>query len=308
MSPGLPWVCSLCIRSVRRTTSRCWRRIGEVMSSSRLSHSRVGFTLIEVLVVGAIISLLCAVLLPSLARSRRQSKNVLCRANLSEWGKIWGMYLQTNRDSFTAGIFTVGNSFDRGEWITPLRSFYYTKTNILRCPLATQRLPGHDEGGPYNTYYMPLGGNNSKGGGEEPSYGLNCWVYNPPPSVSDIQFRKTENNWRYAGRVPRPSRVPLFADTMWRGGGPSEGGTAGNPPPRNGAWGGTVCEMWHFCIDRHEGATNHLFVDSSVRRVDLKELWKLKWHRTFDTGGGWTLARGIRSVDWPVWMRGFKSY
>jgi hypothetical protein len=49
-------------------------------------------------------------------------------------------------------------------------------------------------------------------------------------------------------------------------------------------------------------------MDFSVRKVGLKELWTLKWNRTFDTAGRWTKAGGVRAEDWPEWMRGFRDY
>jgi len=66
--------------------------------------------------------------------------------------------------------------------------------------------------------------------------------------------------------------------------------------------------MMHFCIDRHNGSNNHLFMDWSVRKVALKELWTLKWHREFSTHGPWTRAGGVQPSDWPEWMRQFKEY
>lgn len=267
-----------------------------------------GFSLIEVLVVVAIIALLCSLLLPQLARARRQARNVVCMANLSQWASVWAMYCQTNRDSFSQGMVD-GSDWHRGEWVISLRSLYNTKMGILRCPVATQRRPGGEEwGGPNNTYYMPIGGSGTDTGGETPSYGINSWVYNPLPGVTAIQGRPTANNWRRPSQVKYPNQVPVFGDSMWRGGGPFEKGVKGNPPPTDGAWSGADAEMEHFCINRHDGYVNHMFMDWSVRRVGLKELWKLKWHRKFDIAGPWTRAGGCTSGDWPKWMRGFAAY
>jgi hypothetical protein len=49
-------------------------------------------------------------------------------------------------------------------------------------------------------------------------------------------------------------------------------------------------------------------MDWSVHRVGLKQLWTLKWHREYDTGGPWTKTGGALPGDWPPWMRKFKDY
>jgi prepilin-type processing-associated H-X9-DG protein len=61
-------------------------------------------------------------------------------------------------------------------------------------------------------------------------------------------------------------------------------------------------------MNRHDGAVNGLFLDWSVRRLGLKELWTLKWLRGFNTGGRWTKQGGAQPEDWPEWMRRFKDY
>jgi len=66
--------------------------------------------------------------------------------------------------------------------------------------------------------------------------------------------------------------------------------------------------MARCCINRHEGTVNCLFVDGSVRKVGLKELWTLKWHKSFNTAGPWTKAGGVSPKDWPEGMMPFKDY
>ncbi|MBP7935309.1 MAG: prepilin-type N-terminal cleavage/methylation domain-containing protein [Phycisphaerae bacterium] len=55
------------------------------------------FTLIEVLVVVAIVALLVAVLIPSLTRAREQSKNTVCMSNLRQFAYGFQFYSQDYR-------------------------------------------------------------------------------------------------------------------------------------------------------------------------------------------------------------------
>jgi prepilin-type processing-associated H-X9-DG protein len=64
----------------------------------------------------------------------------------------------------------------------------------------------------------------------------------------------------------------------------------------------------YFAINRHNEHVNGLFLDWSVRKVGIKELWTLKWHMEFNTANEWTRAGGVQPEDWPEWMRGFKDY
>src|SRR5687768_2065895 len=68
--------------------------------SYRLMRKRVGFTLIEVLVVVGIIALLTAITMPSFAEARRISKKTVCLHNLHEIGVAVHSYLLSNRDTF----------------------------------------------------------------------------------------------------------------------------------------------------------------------------------------------------------------
>ncbi len=263
------------------------------------------FTLIELLVVIAIIALLLSILMPSLQRARTQAKNVVCKSNLRQWGIIWSMYCADNNDSFCG----TGSMWPRGEWIISLRPNYETKRGIITCPMAVKRptwATGKDWwwGGPFSTYVMGTGGVGDRR--EEGSYGANTWIYNTRPGQT-INGRPTKNNWK-KNTVRNASRIPVMGDAMFRGGGPMESGVRGAPPEFNGEWSGPDAEMKHFAIDRHNESTNHLFMDSSVRKVGIKELWTLKWHREFDTSGINTVAGGSRAGNWPEWMRTFEDF
>ena len=272
---------------------------------------RQGFTLVELLVVIAIIALLMAILMPALNRVKKQAKSVACKVTLHQWSLIWGLYCEDNDNKFCeAG----GLGWKRGTWIIALRSQWETRTDILRCRMAVKRrLDGKEWGGPLNTYVMGSGGFLDLR--EECSFGANNWIYDFPAGLANIQNRPTEWNWRTPD-VSGGNNIPVFADTMWRGGGPFTGGKflpddipdRGSPPVYDGEWSGASSEMKHFCINRHNERINMLFMDWSSREVGLKELWTLKWHRFFSTSGPWTMAGLVEPRDWPEWMRNFKDY
>ena len=286
------------------------------LSEAKISNSERkrylhGFTLIELLVVIAIIALLMGILMPALQRVKKQARSAACMANMHQWSQIWSMYCQDNDGFFCTDSDNRNIGWRRGTWIVALRSHYRTKSGILFCPHARKRLdnmPNH--GGPTRTYIMGTGGDENRQ--EEASYGANCWIYKPLPHEDDIQGRPVKWNWKTAD-VRGGNNIPIFGDSMWRGGGPFyDGGSATSrrikPPDFHGQWSGAGYEMMHFAIDRHDGFVNHAFLDWSIRKVGIKELWTLKWHRQFNTTGAWTQAGSVQPDDWPEWMRKFKEY
>ncbi len=68
------------------------------------SRRRAAFTLVELLVVVAIIALLISVLLPALRAARQQAKRSVCLANVQQLLKGWGFYLDDNQEFFLQGI------------------------------------------------------------------------------------------------------------------------------------------------------------------------------------------------------------
>ncbi|MHC4805746.1 MAG: hypothetical protein ACYTBX_05710, partial [Planctomycetota bacterium] len=103
---------------------------------------------------------------------------------------------------------------------------------------------------------------------------------------------------------------PVMADGVWRADGqpyPQDDPPSYEGEPRTGV-GTAGNEMRIFCVNRHEGGINVLFMDWTTRKVGLKELWTLKWHRNFNISGPWTRAGLVQPSDWPQWMRNFKDY
>jgi len=265
-----------------------------------------GFTLIELLVVIAIIALLLSILMPALTKVKKQAKDVVCKSNLHQWGLIWKMCVDDNNGRFSDGILSTGG-WIRGEWAELLREYWQDqgREKLLTCPSAVRDLPGENHGGPEHSYHV-----DDATDPELASYGMNIWAFNRSGSEAKedgpVQGRKNEWHWGKM-EVRGGGNIPLFLDSMWRGGGPYyEGGptTIGPALDYNGQWNGAGHEMKHFCIDRHNKTINGVFFDLAVQKIPLKHLWKLKWHKTFNTKG---YTHPDNGGTWPAWMQSFSE-
>jgi prepilin-type N-terminal cleavage/methylation domain-containing protein len=78
-------------------------------SSSGVSAShRSAFTMVELLVVMAIIALMVAVLMPALSKAKEASRRARCAANLRQWGLMIHNYAVDNKSN-TPGVVWWGN-------------------------------------------------------------------------------------------------------------------------------------------------------------------------------------------------------
>ncbi len=273
------------------------------MRSRKISICHRGFTLIELLVVIAIIALLMAILMPALQRVKKQAKAVICQSNLKEWGMCYLMYLQENDNKFVVGYDNSVGWASYFTWMDRLRP-YFQDDAIFTCPSASKesRYPMAGQirrGSTFGRWYAenPIIKSIYEG-----SYGQNYWIC----ETEKTDPWGTSLHWKNTTSSRHPLyNVPLFADCIWIGGYPHDVDTP-VAIEDTATTGGN--QMTRFCLNRHNGAVNCIFLDNSCRKVGLKELWTLKWHREFDTNGYWTTAGGAVPTDWPEWMKGLKDY
>ncbi len=252
-----------------------------------------GFTLIELLVVIAIIALLMAILMPALNRVKNQARAVACQTNLRQWALVFSIYMDEND-----GYFAYGDSSGRWRWV--LQDPHRDRKLSVCCPEAANP---NRSGGTFGTWGEGSLDADYVAQQDYGSYGINRWVYNRKADQPQDGYFKGRN-------VEGANLIPLFQDCSWYGAGPLDFDQPpeyeGHTESSTGHWRGD--NMRRVCLNRHNAATNVAFLDFSVRRTGLKELWTLKWSTNYKTNGVWTIAGGVLPGDWPHWMNTFKDY
>ena len=220
------------------------------------------------------------------SRGRTRAKEAVCRAHLGQWASVFDSFTQDHDNLFfrsEAGI--------KGTWWIEALWSYHEDAGLLLCPSVPELSP--DSPPAYLAW---------RTAGYTGSYGLNGWVSDPWLDTSRNQYTPF---WR-TPRVWHAERVPVFADMFWVDAWPTSTDVPAATEQQFPAGGG-LNEMQRVCINRHDGVVNVLFMDGSVRKVGLKELWALKWSPAYNTAGPWTIAGGVTATDWPEWMRQFKE-
>ena len=274
-------------------------------------HNRRAFTLIELLVVIAIIALLLAILMPALQRVKKQARAAVCQSTLKQWGTIFALYTDDNN-----GFFPKRKS-GSGRWINVLYDYYSREKNLRICPTAAKiKVPDYPNsvggtleiGGDALTSWGKIGVTGSRPAGEyEPagtwgSYGINHWLY---VAAQDPLYGQAAKDYWGTVNVRGGNNIPLFLDCWFWCGGPE----ADDLPPQYDGHRvtGHTNSMNRFCINRHQQGINGIFLDYSIRKVWLKELWALKWGRNFSLVNPWTKAGGVRPEDWASWGDGWMA-
>jgi len=273
---------------------------------------RRGFTLIELLVVIAIIALLLSILMPAMRRVREQGKMIGCLANLKQWNLVAAMFTESND-----GKFWKSDDRSPGFWFPAYmddKTKDYKANKTWFCPSSQK--PVVDAGGRtlptlniYNAWgiftardHAGLGPNGISG-----SFGINGYCLIPQAYTGNYQSGvKLTDGFRTVMEAvgKNPNNIPWWIEALrfdlWPL--PTEA------PAQNefAAW--TDNLMSRCCINRHQGMLNAAFLDWSVRKLGIKEVYTLQWHKTFNTRGPWTIAGGVQDSDWPDWIRPFKDY
>lgn len=229
------------------------------------------FTLIEMLVVVAIIGILAALLLPSLARAKDSGRKIYCIGNLHQLQICWHMYSDDNHGGLAPNddIETVGGpgpgggaSFNNYSWCEGNPRYDLTPSNIEAGLLF-----------PYNSstliYHCPSDNSTVLDANNNPLPQLRTRSYNMSQSVNGLGMMTDPNNGGFPVDVfqpcfetmssitnPAPSKLFVFLD---ENAGTIQDAQFGYPMPsyQSGVW-------WDMPSDRHEQGANFSFADGHV--------------------------------------------
>jgi len=223
------------------------------------TRKRCAFTLIELIVVIAILSVLISILLPALGRSREQAKRIMCMANMRSLETAHWSHIVENNGKMLGTAHGVS-------WVETLRE--HDPALLLRSPVDTSP---HFEGG------VPAGPNMTF---RQSSYAINFFLSPDNPDGRDkIQ------------RVPSPSAAVHFVIKAFEGDAavtdhvhphlwwsPIESAVPGKAAVemQTNAHGGPV-GTW-------EARSNYGFLDGHAESTEFREVYTDPSRNNFDPG------------------------
>ena len=279
------------------------------------------FTLIELLIVIAIIAVLITILAPALQTAREQARASICLSNVKQWGMITRYYCDDNKDRLYQSVGGADLNFRDAYWLHASLPYYRDKS-IRKCPSVRPDPDNLKEGSSENLddygltkeHWGPLGSsvrNDWWDDFAEGSYGINEWCAAPPAPGNNTSYNTSTTYWwapkNLAWKKSSPQsadQIPLFLDCIYVGGFPEDGNLPPMKPDQFDGFNGWYYNaMKIFCIDRHRGGINGVFLDASARKIGLKELWSLKWHPEYNISNNWTQA----DTPWPDWLQSYPN-
>lgn len=165
----------------------------------RMADNILRFTLVELLVVVAVIAILFALLLPSLKKAKEAAQSIHCKSNLAQLGKLNYLYASDHKDYLPLGRNLPAYYWRcrLGDYVYPQKSLTWVGDPLLckgifLCPSFPAQLMSlaSDYRGGYGWNWKYMGYSGEPWGGEGDGY-----------------------NFQRLGKIPRPSITIVLGDT-----------------------------------------------------------------------------------------------
>lgn len=270
----------------------------------RRARTRMAFTVVELLVVIAVIALLLSVLLPALGAARRASRSMVCLAHTKQLTLAWSAYTLDNDGRAMPLAHTDPRETHGGDGI-----YWFGADGALSGKVDRSKgFLAHHLGDAVHSVFecpdQPVGSYIPQGSTGEPTttYGYNGY-YLSPRHTPGWSFTIGAQPTKRISQIARPSELHVFGDTLL----PSFGSgqprsTALLDPPQ--LWTGTP-GLWTTNLSpttafRHLGqATVAARADGSATQVHAQDQWLT--HPDQNIGSVGTTNDPAYVPDWESW-------
>ncbi len=168
-----------------------------------------GFTLIEVLVVVAVIAVLAGLLLPVLSRGKGRAQGIACASNLRQLAVALELYSHDHEERFVNNHGINETLRRRENWVNNVQDWLESEGNTNRATLASGKLAPFLAGNT-DVYKCPADKSAADNGPRIRSYALNSMVGDPGELTNRFNPHLVQFfGW---GDLPSPAAIYFFLE------------------------------------------------------------------------------------------------
>ncbi len=213
-----------------------------------------GFTLVELLVVVAIIALLVSILLPALGQARKQAKKLVCSSNMRQIGIAINAYTIDSKNHLPPSSCRIS---DPDQYWLKVLSDYIDGQLLFHCP--------SDKANNFVDWDKPLIKQKDK---RYSSFSVNALL-----DPVCYRYGHSANSYNLVDKIRRPMSC------IWISEAPNTEAFLLADHIHPESWEGSVDYAKTFIAwDRHMGKSNYLFADGHVETLEFEETYQ--WPRT----------------------------